>query len=70
MSDNEDSTASLGDSEILSVKYPPGDAIPEFDQPAKDGGKIPPPLLDSKPGRFDNNPSRPNLLKNSMELEP
>jgi hypothetical protein len=39
-SDNEHTAAALGHSEILSVKNPPGDAIPEFDQPAKDGGEV------------------------------
>jgi len=38
--DNEHTAAALGHSEILSVKNPPGDAIPEFDQPAKDGGEV------------------------------
>jgi hypothetical protein len=40
MSDNEDATAALGDSEILSVQDPPGDAIPALDQPVKDNGKV------------------------------
>jgi len=44
MSDNEHTAAALGHSEILSVKNPPAHAIPEFDQPSKDGGKVPSPV--------------------------
>jgi len=40
MSDNEHAAAALCHSEILSVQDPPTDAIPEFDQPLKDDGKI------------------------------
>jgi hypothetical protein len=32
MSNNEDSTASLGDSEVLSIKHSPCDTIPELSQ--------------------------------------
>ena len=39
-SDNEHTAAALGHSEILRVKYPPADAIPQFDQPPKDGSEI------------------------------
>jgi hypothetical protein len=39
-SDNEHTAAALCHSVILSVKYPPAHAIPAFDQPAKDDGKI------------------------------
>ena len=39
-SDNEHAAASLGHSEILSVKHPPGDAIPQFDQPLKDDSEV------------------------------
>lgn len=42
MADKEDTTATLGDSEVLSVQYPPADAIPEFDQRLEDDGKVPP----------------------------
>ena len=37
MSDNDDATASLGDSEVLSVQYSVGDPIPEFCQRPCDG---------------------------------
>lgn len=36
-SDNDDATASLGDSEVLSVQHSVGDAIPAFAQPPEDG---------------------------------
>jgi hypothetical protein len=36
MSDNEHTAASLGHSEVLSVKHPVGPPIPEFFQPLKD----------------------------------
>ena len=39
-SDNEDAAPSLGYSEVLSVKHPPGDAVPEFDQPSNQDGKV------------------------------
>ena len=41
MSDNEDPTASLGYSEVLSVQHPVGDAIPAFNQPPEEGTKRP-----------------------------
>lgn len=37
MSDNDDTTASLGDSEVLSVQHSVGEAIPAFAQPPEDG---------------------------------
>ena len=41
MSDKDDSTAPLGDSEVLSVQHSPGDAIPEFPQRPDDGSHVP-----------------------------
>jgi len=41
MSDNDDSAASLGDSEVLSVQHAPGEAIPEFCQRPDDGTHVP-----------------------------
>jgi hypothetical protein len=41
MSDNEDATPSLGNSEVLSVKNSVGPPIPEFDQPSEYGTKVP-----------------------------
>jgi len=41
MSDNEDATASLRDSEVLSVEHSVGEPIPEFSQRPEEGAKIP-----------------------------
>jgi hypothetical protein len=41
MSDNEDATAALWNSEVLSVKNPVGEPIPEFRQPSEEGAKVP-----------------------------
>jgi hypothetical protein len=41
-SDNEDATAPLWNSEVLSVKNSVGEPIPEFCQRPEDGAKIPP----------------------------
>jgi len=40
MSDNEDSTAALGHSEILSVKHPVGATIPEFCQGGQEPSEV------------------------------
>jgi hypothetical protein len=41
MSDNEHTTASLGDSEVLSVKHSEREPIPKFSQRREDGAQIP-----------------------------
>ena len=41
MSNKEDTTASLGYSEVLSVKNSVGEPIPEFCQGPEDGTKVP-----------------------------
>jgi hypothetical protein len=41
MSNNEDSTAMLGDSEELRVKHPPSPKIPEFLKRPEEGTKVP-----------------------------
>jgi hypothetical protein len=41
MPDKEDSTTSLGHSEILSVQHPPGVPVPEVSHRPEDGSKIP-----------------------------
>src|SRR5690606_21163623 len=41
VSDNEHTAASLGHSEVLSVKNPVGEPIPEFCQHPEEGSKIP-----------------------------
>jgi hypothetical protein len=40
-SDNEHAAASLGHSEVLSVKHSVGEPIPEFDQAPENGTKVP-----------------------------
>jgi hypothetical protein len=45
MSDIEDATTALGNSEVLSVKNPEGPPIPEFCQPLHDGEHVPPTVL-------------------------
>tara|TARA_Y100000310_G_scaffold258685_1_gene267163 strand:- start:53 stop:187 length:135 start_codon:yes stop_codon:yes gene_type:complete len=40
MSDNEDSTASLGNSEVLRVKHAPLKAVPELGQLTDDDSEI------------------------------
>jgi hypothetical protein len=40
-SDNEHTLASLGQSEVLSVKNPVGEPIPELAQPSEKGTKVP-----------------------------
>jgi hypothetical protein len=39
--DNEHTSAALGNSEVLSVKRSVGPPIPEFFQPSKEGTKVP-----------------------------
>jgi len=39
--DNEDSTATLRDSEVLSVQHSVGEPIPELDQRPEEGTKVP-----------------------------
>jgi len=41
MSDNEDATTSLWDSEVLSVEHSVGEPIPEFSQRPEEGTKVP-----------------------------
>jgi hypothetical protein len=41
ISDNEDATAPLWNSEKLSVQDSVGEPIPEFDQPSEEGTKVP-----------------------------
>lgn len=42
MADNEHTAAALGESEVLSVKHPPLEPIPEFPQAPEDGAHISP----------------------------
>ena len=63
MADNEDATASLWDSEVLSVKDSVGPPIPEFSQRPEEGTKVP-----ASPGGQDawnvlpNDPARSEAL--------
>jgi hypothetical protein len=41
MSDNEDTTTVLGDSEVLSVQHPPCAKIPEFPKRPEEDSKVP-----------------------------
>jgi hypothetical protein len=41
ISNNEQSLARLGDSEIAAVKHTPSHAIPEFDQRVEDAFEVP-----------------------------
>jgi hypothetical protein len=41
ISDKEDATAALWNSEILSVKHSPCEPIPEFPQEPEEGAKVP-----------------------------
>jgi hypothetical protein len=42
ISDNEDATAALGDSEVLSVQHSVCETVPELAQRPEEGTKIPP----------------------------
>jgi hypothetical protein len=44
VSDKEHTAASLGHSEVLSVKNPVGEPIPELPQHPEEGSKIPSPV--------------------------
>jgi hypothetical protein len=63
MRDNEDSTASLGNSEVLSVQHSEGPPIPELAQRPEEGSKIPSAVTRQDAGDvFPDNPSRPLTL--------
>jgi hypothetical protein len=69
MSDNEDSTASLGDSKVLSVQDSAGDAITAFNQRPLDGSIIPSSVRRQETGDvFKNEPLRLQLFKKSEIL--
>jgi hypothetical protein len=59
MSDKVDSTAPLGHSEVASVQHSPRNAIPEFNQPGNESGKISPSFLVEHTGDvFPDDPTR------------
>jgi hypothetical protein len=69
MSDNEHSTAALGNSEVSSVKYPPREAIPDVRQGAENDGKVSAVGRGEKPWNvFDHEPSWTKLICDSGEL--
>jgi hypothetical protein len=66
MSDNEDATPSLGNSEILSVQNSIAPPIPEFPQPSKEGSKVPSAVARQDAGDvLPNAPAGAILVKNS-----
>jgi len=63
--DNEYTAASLGHSEILSVKKSVGEPIPEFAQPCEEGSKIPSSVRRQDAGDvFPNQPLGPISVSN------
>jgi hypothetical protein len=70
MSDSEDSTASLGDSEELSVKNAPRDMIPAFILFPENGLEVSSFVTGKRAGHvFPDKPARLNLTKKSEILE-
>src|SRR5690606_15253807 len=69
-SDNEHTTASLGHSEVLSVKHTVGPPIPEFPQRPDDGSHVLAPVGRQKSRDvFDDHPTGAELIKDASELE-
>src|SRR5690606_6699561 len=69
-SDNEHTTASLGHSEVLSVKHTVGVPIPEFRQRPEDGSHVPPSVRRQKSRDvLDDHPTGTELIKDTSELE-
>lgn len=50
MSDNEHSTASLGDSEVACIEHSPRDAVPEVGQRAQHDAEVPTIVRGEQPG--------------------
>jgi hypothetical protein len=69
MSDNEHTAASLGHSEILSVKNPVGAPIPELPQPSEEGAKSPCFVRQHSGDVLPNNPAGPELRNKSKKDE-
>jgi hypothetical protein len=71
MSDNEHSTASLGDSEEASVQHSVGVPIPEFAQRPEDGTQVPSSVARQESSDvLDDAPPRPQLAKDAVKLPP
>jgi hypothetical protein len=70
-SDNEDTTASLCHSEVLSVKNPVRPPIPEFGQAPDDGNEVSPSVTVENSGDvFEENPTGSDRSNDTMEFEP
>lgn len=70
ISDNEDATASLGNSKVLSVKNSVGEPIPEFAQHAEEGSKIPSSVAGQDAGHvLPNQPLGPIFCSNGTKGE-
>jgi hypothetical protein len=71
MSDNDDATTLLGNSEELSVQNPVGEPIPEFPQAPEDGTEIPP-LITTEQARhiLADEPAWPCLSQDSHDVPP
>ena len=69
-SDNEDATAALWNSKVLSVKNPVGEPIPEFRQRPEEGTKRPSSVNGQDTGHvFPDDPTRPEPVSKSRELK-
>src|SRR3990167_6792653 len=70
MSDNEDTTAPLWNSAVLSVKNPVGEPIPEFPQPSEEAAKIPSFIRGQDAGDvLPDHPAWPQSISNCKEDE-
>jgi hypothetical protein len=70
MSDNEDTAASLGYSEVFSVKNPVGDPIPAFDQHLEEGSKRPSSINRQDTGDvLPHQPSGPEPISKPSKLD-
>jgi hypothetical protein len=70
ISDNEHATATLGDSEVLSVENAVSEPIPEFAQRPEEGSKRPPSVNRQNAWDvFPDNPRRPDALREREELK-
>jgi hypothetical protein len=66
VSDNEHTAASLGHSEVLSVKHSVGEPIPEFSQRPKEGTKVPSTIATEDTRHvFPNAPLGSKVVKNA-----
>jgi hypothetical protein len=70
MRDNEDSTATLRDSEVLSVQHSVGEPIPEFSKRPEKGTKVPPSVATEDTRHiFPDNPSGLEAISQSKKDE-